>query len=124
MPTRNSLTQIGKYIIPPILGLTVIALIVSLWWPVTQSFKVVFGSAFLLFLPGVVLSFAFFKKDPIDLIERLTLSFVLSITTLPLLVFYLNLLGLKISALSTTLVAALIIVVGFVVIWWRQKYNR
>ena len=60
-----------------------------------QSLRIVFGSFYVLFLPGHFLTYAFFPKKDIDFIERLTLSFALSIAIVPLLVFYLNLIGMK-----------------------------
>jgi uncharacterized membrane protein len=52
--------------------------------------QMVLGGAFVLFLPGFVASYAFFDKDEIDAIERVALSFGLSIAIVPLAVFYLN----------------------------------
>jgi uncharacterized membrane protein len=37
--------------------------------------RIIFGSIFILFLPGYAWSFVFFKKGEIDLIERIALSF-------------------------------------------------
>jgi uncharacterized membrane protein len=53
---------------------------------------------YILFLPGFFLSFVFFKQGTIDLIERLALSFGLSIAVVPLVVFYSSLLGIPISS--------------------------
>jgi len=58
----------------------------------------VFGSIYLLFLPGYRLTRVFFSDTEIDALERGALSFALSISMIPLLVFYLNLAGVQISA--------------------------
>ncbi len=50
-----------------------------------------------LFAPGFSLSLVFFELGKIDLLERVALSFALSISVVPLLTFYLNLLGVKIG---------------------------
>jgi len=69
--------------------------------------RIIFGSIFILFLPGFAWSFVFFKKGKIDLIERIALSFGLSIALVPLTVFYLNyLLKVKINLPNVSLVVA------------------
>ena len=87
---------------------------------ILEIIRVVFGSVYVLFLPGLALSFVFFKKREIDIIERIALSFALSIAVVPLLVFYLNLIGMKINALNVFLVVSLIIGVS-VGIMWKKK---
>ncbi len=67
--------------------------------------KIIFGSVFVLFLPGLAWSFVFFKKGKIDIIERIALSFGLSIALVPLVVFWLNwLLKIKINIVNITVV--------------------
>lgn len=71
--------------------------------------RIIFGSIFILFLPGYFWSFAFFNKGKIDLIERIALSFGLSIALVPLTVFYLNyLFKVKINLPNVSLVVAII----------------
>lgn len=79
------------------------------------------GAVYVLFLPGFVLSFAFFKKGMIDIIERLALSFALSIAVVPLTAFYLNLLGIKLSRLSVILEVLAICLLGGSVAWWLDR---
>jgi uncharacterized membrane protein len=55
------------------------------------------GAIYILFLPGLALSFIFFGRGKIDAIERIALSFALSVAVVPLLGFYLNLVGVKIK---------------------------
>ena len=70
-----------------------------------EIIKVISGSVFVLFLPGFAWSFVFFKKDEIDWIERIALSFGLSIALVPLAVFWLNyFLGVKINLLNVTII--------------------
>lgn len=88
---------------------------------IIKYLRIVFGSVYVLFLPGLVLTFVFFKKKEVDSIERIALAFALSIAIVPLLVFYLNLIGMKINVLNTSLVIAGIIGIGFGVIWRRKK---
>jgi uncharacterized membrane protein len=63
----------------------------------------IFLAVYVLFIPGLLLSFLFFRPKQIDIIERIALSFALSIAVVPLLVFYTNLIGVKITQLSVAL---------------------
>ncbi len=75
-----------------------------------EMIRIIFGSVFVLFLPGLAWSFVFFKKEEIDVIERIALSFGLSIALVPLAVFWLNFfLGIKINLLSVSIVILAII---------------
>ena len=113
--------KVLKYTLSAILGLAVLALVISIWLGIEQSFRIVFGSVYVLFLPGLVLTFVFFKGKEIDIIERVALSFALSIAIVPLLVFYLNLVGMKINVLNVGLVIAFIILTGLAVVYRRKK---
>jgi len=74
--------------------------------------RIIFGSIFILFLPGYTWSFIFFKRGKIDLIERIALSFGLSIALVPLTVFYLNyLLKVKISLADTSIVVGTLVAI-------------
>ena len=83
---------------------------------IIEIIRIVFGSVYVLFLPGLAMTFAFFKNREIDVIERIALSFALSIAVVPLLVFYFNLIGMKINVLNTGLVIAFIILLNLAVI--------
>ena len=70
-----------------------------------EILRVIFGSMFVLFLPGFVWSYVFFEKGKIDEIERIALSFGLSIALVPLAVFWLNwIFKVKINLINTSLV--------------------
>ena len=107
-----------------------------------ESFRIVFGSVYVLFLPGFVISYIFFPKTKefdsddrkkgkngedekdkgsIDWIERIALSFALSIAVVPLVVFYLNLIGLKINLLNSFLTILGIIVISSGILVWKNK---
>ncbi len=110
-----------------VLILVLIGLLMSLFGNLTyiESFRIVFGSIYVLFLPGFVLSFAFFpaREKSIDVIERIALSFALSIAVVPLVVFYLNLIGVKINLINSffTILGIIIISLGFA-IWRGRRY--
>ena len=113
--------KILKYIGGVILGLAILSLIISIWLGVQESFRIVFGSVYILFLPGLVLTFAFFRDKEIDIIERIALSFALSIAVVPLLVFYLNLIGMRIDVINVVLVVAIVILGGIGAIFWKKE---
>ncbi|MEK6855421.1 MAG: DUF1616 domain-containing protein [Nanoarchaeota archaeon] len=97
-----------------------------------ESFRIVFGSVYVLFLPGFILTYLFFPKTKefdsendsegaIDWIERIALSFALSIAIVPLVIFYLNLIGLKINVLNSFLTILGIIIVCSGILYWKNK---
>jgi uncharacterized membrane protein len=77
---------------------------------IIQSLRTIFWSIFILFLPGYWTTRSFFLDNEIDLLERFALSFALSISIVPLLLFYLNLVWLKITSLSVYLITLFIII--------------
>ena len=100
-----------------------------------ESLRTVFGSIYVLFLPGFIISYIFFPKtkefdskdketNAIDWIERIALSFALSIAIVPLAVFYLNLVGVKISFLNSFLTILGIIVISGIVLKVKKQYKR
>src|SRR3989304_2036405 len=75
-----------------VFALTVLALL-SFFLPLFSStpLRIVFGLPFVLFLPGYALIAALFpRKDDLDGIERIALSFGLSIAVVPLIGLALN----------------------------------
>ncbi|HYK08037.1 MAG TPA: DUF1616 domain-containing protein [Candidatus Eisenbacteria bacterium] len=89
-----------------------------------QIVIILLSSIFILFLPGFIMSLVFFKWNAIDNIERIALSFALSVAIVPLFVFYTNLMGIKITKESVLLeVAGIILVFGGILLLqiWRKK---
>lgn len=76
---------------------------------IMTALRIVFGSIYMLFLPGYWLTLSFFQKKEIDLLERFALSFALSISVVPLLTFYINLIGIRITQVSVWCVVAVVI---------------
>ncbi len=103
-----------------------------------QAFRIVFGAVAVLFVPGFALSYAFFDEKEIDALERIALSFALSIAVVPILVFYLNLLGVKISVWSVLCVVVAVSALGVYIArrkhaiafffkhkgWRKQRFRR
>ncbi|HVY01343.1 MAG TPA: DUF1616 domain-containing protein [Candidatus Nanoarchaeia archaeon] len=117
-----------------VLGLLVISLVIPAVSSLSliESLRITFGSLYVLFVPGYIISFLFFpksksfdsekdEKDAIDVLERIALSFALSIAIVPLCVFYLNLIGIKISALNSFLIILGIIVISSGILYWKKR---
>ncbi|MCX8178922.1 MAG: DUF1616 domain-containing protein [Candidatus Aenigmarchaeota archaeon] len=92
--------------------------------------RIIFGSIFVLFLPGFAWSYVFFKKNEIDALERVALSFGLSIALVPLVVFYFNFLfKMKINILNVSLLIILLTSIPLIIInrekiFKRQKFKK
>ncbi len=84
----------------------------------------IISAIFALFLPGLAFSFALFRLGQIDVIERIALSFALSIATVPLLAFYLNLLGIPIRRETVAAETLIIILVGILIYSLRNKMTK
>ena len=116
--------------------LFLISLIVNYFSTLTliDSLRIVFGAIYVLFLPGFIISYIFFSrtktfeehestfdKTSIDVIERIALSFALSIAVIPLVIFYLNLIGVKISALNSFLIILGIIIISLWILYFKNR---
>ena len=98
------------------------------------SFRIVFGSVYVLFLPGFNLSYAFFlktkkqgdlEKGTINWLERIALSLGLSIAIVPLVVFYLNIIGLQINLINSFLtILGVILICSAILILKKHKYKK
>jgi len=86
---------------------------------------IIFSAIFVLLLPGFMLSYVFFDRGKIDAIERLALSVALSISIVPLVVFYTNLLGVKITRHSVIIeILGIMLVTGIILIAKRKLINH
>ncbi len=114
--------------------LSIVSLIMGIWLGVLQSFRIVFGVLYVMFLPGLIWSYVFFKpksvdnkkkeKFEIDIIERIILSIALSIALVPLTIFFLNKLGIKITLLSTFLEILGLIILSIVIYIIKIKLKK
>ena len=75
----------------------------------------IFGGIFVLFVPDFCWSFLFFKRKSIDLVERIALSFGLSIALVPLTVFWLNwIFDMRITELSLILTVSVLSILAII----------
>ena len=91
---------------------------------VLEGLRVIFGSLFVLFLPGFAWSFVFFDraKKEIDWLERVVLSIGLSIALVPLAVFWFNwVLNVKITLFHTILIVLGLIAAALFWLWGRRR---
>lgn len=65
-----------------------------------QIILIIIAAIFVLFLPGFFISFIFFDFKELDALERLALSIALSLSVVPLVVFYGGLVGIHITTIS------------------------
>ena len=87
-----------------------------------ELLRIVLGSIYVLFLPGFVWSYVFFKKGEIDEMERIALSFGLSIALVPLVVFWLNwLFKVRINLVNIVLIIAVITFFPLIYLKIRKK---
>jgi len=91
---------------------------------IIELLSIPIGALFVLFLPGYAWSFVFFKKGEIDLIERIALSFGLSIAIVPLVVFWLNwLLKIRINIVTVTAVILGLIGCALIIMLIRGRFS-
>lgn len=114
-------------VIGTIFGLIILSAVLIIWLPVLQVLRIVFGAVFMLFLPGffiIELAFPRLKAsaEQLDWIERITLSFALSIAVVPLIVYFTNKAGVVISAFNIFLeIASFIIILGITIIVTKSR---
>jgi uncharacterized membrane protein len=89
-----------------------------------DSLITIIAIIFVFILPGFVLSYVFFKKRSISRIERLIISFLLSVAIVPLIIFYINLVGVKITGLSVSIEIILIILVVAAILLFKELRKR
>ena len=113
MTLKNTLFIIG--------GLLGVSILISFFQPtLVESLRIVFGAFYILFLPGFAIVYFFFEDK--DIIEKIALSFALSIAIVPLVVFYLNyLLKLKITAFNVFLIVFAIIGITYFIATYTKK---
>ncbi len=111
-----------KRYIGVVFGLTLILLVIGHFIPLLQYFRIIAGSVYVLFLPGFILTYVFFGRREIDAIERIALSFGLSIAVVPLAIFSLNqVFNMSITTFSSVAVIGGIIVLGLIGYWYIEK---
>lgn len=94
-----------------IFGFT-LTLLVASWYPYVDALRIVFGSLYVLFLPGFVWTFFFFSPKKVTIFERIIYSFALSACLVPLSMLISNTIGIKVNLLNAILIVALVSIFG------------
>jgi uncharacterized membrane protein len=102
--------------------LTILLVVVIAFFPSSIIARIILGLPFLLFFPGYTLLAALFpKKSSLGRVERVALSFGLSIAVVPLIGLILNFTpwGIRLNPILISLVLFIIVASG--VAWYRRK---
>lgn len=93
----------GKVIVIIATCLFALSIILTIWLPFLQALRFIFGIVLLLFIPGFLITEVAFPRNSnkesrqLDWIERVTLSFALSITVVSPVVYFSNQAGVAIT---------------------------
>ena len=82
----------------------------------------VVGGLVLLIIPGIVYSYIFFPR--VGYVARSALATTISLVLIPTTIFYLNLLGVAITLVSTVLVIVSLIGLGVVILFLLKARRR
>lgn len=119
---KNNLNKWHYGIIISLFVLSLISIMLSFTSiSLLESFRIVFGSVYVLFIPGFLISFIFFSTAQIDWLERIALSFALSIAIVPLIIFYTNLVGISISATNSFFTILGIIIISCCILYYKKN---
>ena len=104
------------------LNLLTILLIVAITFTLSEPLRIIFGLPFLLFFPGYTLLLALFpKKERVSGIERVALSFGISIAVVPLIGLILNYTPVGIKLEPVLYSVAFFIFATSIIAWVRRK---
>ncbi len=122
---RPKTIKLLKYIGLSIALLLLLSVLLSFVLSFVESLRLVFGTAFLLIVPGLVWSFVIWNSNTIKLFERALFSIALSIFLVPLIVFLFNKTGLSINALNVFIECSGVVVIGLLIIFLQKtKLNK
>ena len=83
--------------------------------------KIIFVIPFITLAPGFFVSYAFVTNDEVSIGVRILISFVLTIITLPLLIYIGTVMGLNLSLINIIVAALIIIIFSVLFILIRKK---
>ena len=105
-----------------LLNLLVVALVVTIIFTPSEVLRIVIGLPFVLFFPGYVLTAALFpRREGLGGIERVALSFGMSIAVVPLIGFILNYTWWGITMESVLYSIATFILAVSIIAWVRRR---
>mgnify|MGYP001587698437 CR=1 FL=1 len=101
--------------------LVVLAIILMVWMPPLGSLRLVFGGFYVIIVPGLLMTYAFFKNEELNFVERLHFALALSIVKVSLLIFNLGRIGMWINAINILGVVTLVNGAALLIILWRNR---
>lgn len=116
MSTRSKILKFG---LTAIISLVIITSLLNFWLPLQESLRITFGTAFLLFIPGLPWTFILDKK--IGLLERMIITIALSIIFVPLAMYTASKMNIKPSTLSITIEILIIVLIPFIIILIKKR---
>lgn len=101
-------------------------LFMSIWLPASKAFRLVYGFLYLLFFPGFLWSYVFWRPNELNKIPRLILALTISLAIVPLTVFTGYKIGIKINTITIFLEILFILAVGVIIISYQslKKNNK
>ncbi len=102
----------------PIFSVILLIILLSIQLTFLHSLQIIFGAMYLFFLPGFIWSLVIWKKDEIDLMERLLVSIILSMVIIPTFMYLLSKVGVGINLANSLLVASGILVSGIIITYF------
>ena len=135
---NNKFKSLFWTVLVVLVGLCIISSMIAMFSMVEllSGFKIVFGGVYFLFLPGFIISFIFFKKtkDPkatlkkkgvLTWLERVALSIGISLVLVPVVVFYLSLIGIEVNIFNSFLTTlGIILVCGAILAYQFLKKKK
>lgn len=120
-------TNVRQFLLISLIVFIILSLstIVLLWrYSYYDALRIVFGSAYVVFLPGFIWTYVFFRKDSLDVLERIVLSVGLSFVLVPTVLFFINSYGFAIEFAPVFSSILLLCVFGLAISIISKVYNR
>lgn len=95
--------------------------LLCLWFPWIEAFRMVFGGVYVLFIPGLFLTYALWGDEKITSIERFVFSFTFSLALVPIFMYLLHWIGIKTNVLSILSIITTMNLVLILGAWHRVR---
>ncbi len=87
--------------------------------------RAILGFVLVFFLPGFAWTLVFFRGRQVSIIQRLTLSFGLSIAVVTLSILVLNkVIGVRITGFNSVLIIVIVTIIPVIFYWLRRTIDR
>ncbi len=104
-----------------LLGILILGVFLSYILSPLQALRIISALLFALVLPGMLLGYIIFKKGSLDAIERIVLSFVFSLVVVPMPLFFVSKIGIKITTQSSFVVILILNIVFTSILLYQYK---